>query len=135
MYAHAEAPIEIFLDGIEIAKIVTGAHHTLILGRDGKLYGFGARKNGQLDGVNDGPIKEQCAIREIELPNGVGGEGQRIVDIKASNVRSQLTTEDGQVWFWGGFFYDCRDYFALKQRIEGYNLLNEEEGLPDRPIV
>lgn len=47
-----------------------------------------------------------------------------------------MTTEDGQVWFWGGFFYDARDYSQLKQVIEGFNLLNEEEGLPkEKKIV
>jgi hypothetical protein len=36
------------------------------------------------------------------------------------------------VWFWGGYFYE--NY--LKMHIEGFNLLNEEEGLPkDKKIV
>ena len=41
-------------------------------------------------------------------------------------------TEDGQVWFWGGFFYDKYQ----KMAIEGFNLLNEEKGLPkDKKII
>ena len=47
-------------------------------------------------------------------------------------------TEDGQVWFWGGYFYDGTSGRAidLKQNIVGFNLLNEEEGVPkDKKIL
>ena len=50
MYLHAEYSTEIFTDNIQIDQISTGAHHTLILSKSGELYGFGARKNGQMDG-------------------------------------------------------------------------------------
>jgi hypothetical protein len=36
------------------------------------------------------------------------------------------------VWFWGGYFYNNYE----KLCIEGFNLLNEEEGLPnDKKII
>ena len=91
-----------------------------------------------MDGKNNDSRQEQCSIYRIPLPNGVGGPGQRIESIKASNLKSQVVTEDGQVWFWGGYFYDGRSRRAsgLKQNIDGFNLLNEEEGVPkDKKIV
>ena len=65
MYLHAEEPVEIFTDGVEIAQVAVGSHHNLVLGRDGRLYGFGARMNGQIDGVNNGTRQEQCSLVEI----------------------------------------------------------------------
>jgi len=49
---HAEEPVEVFTDGVTIKEIQSGWHHNLLLGEDGKLYGFGARMNGQIDGTN-----------------------------------------------------------------------------------
>lgn len=46
LYLHAEEATEIFTDNLEIDQIAVGAHHCLILGKDGELYGFGARMNG-----------------------------------------------------------------------------------------
>jgi len=65
---HAEEPIEVFTDGIKITKISAGWHHNLLLAEDGRLYGFGARINGQLDGVNYEGREEQCSLIEIEFP-------------------------------------------------------------------
>jgi alpha-tubulin suppressor-like RCC1 family protein len=52
MFMHAEEPIEVFTDGLKIEKVSAGWHHNLLLAEDGKLYGFGARINGQLNGIN-----------------------------------------------------------------------------------
>jgi len=52
LYMHAEEPVEVFTDGVTIKEIQSGWHHNLLLGEDGKLYGFGARMNGQIDGTN-----------------------------------------------------------------------------------
>ncbi len=107
LYQHSEEAMEVFTDGLDIDQIAVGAHHCLILDKNGDLYGFGARMNGQLDGVNKGSRQEQCSITPIKLPNGVGqSPDSRIVSIKANNLKSSLTTADGQVWFWGGYFYD-----------------------------
>jgi alpha-tubulin suppressor-like RCC1 family protein len=43
---HAEEPIEVFTDGLNIVKVASGWHHNLLLANSGKLYGFGARLNG-----------------------------------------------------------------------------------------
>lgn len=51
---HAEEPTEVFTDNLRIKDISVGWHHTLLLSEDNMLYGFGARKNGQLDGTNYG---------------------------------------------------------------------------------
>jgi len=43
----------------------------------------------------------------IKLPNGVGeSEKSKIVSFQASNLKSNVMTADGQVWFWGGYHYD-----------------------------
>ena len=44
-------------------------------------------------------------------------------------MKSQAITEDGQVWFWGGFYYD-ENAPSVKLQIDGFNLLNEEPGIP-----
>lgn len=49
---HVEEPVEVFTDGLKIKEISAGWHHNLLLSEDGRLYGFGARLNGQLDGTN-----------------------------------------------------------------------------------
>ena len=56
----------------------------------------------------------------------------KIAKFDASNLRSQIITEDNQVWYWGGYVYDGRkrSSHGLKNLIEGFNLLNEEEGIP-----
>ena len=83
LYLHVEEPIEIFTDGIKIKDISVGSHHTLILDEEGKLYGFGARMNGQIDGVNYDGRQEQCSIVEINLPGD-----PKIKSIEASSLRS-----------------------------------------------
>lgn len=52
LYAHAEEPIEVFTDGLKVTQVTSGWHHNLLLGEDGCIYGFGARLNGQIDGVS-----------------------------------------------------------------------------------
>jgi alpha-tubulin suppressor-like RCC1 family protein len=47
-----EEPVEVFTDNMKIVEISAGWHHNLLKGEDGRLYGFGARMNGQLDGTN-----------------------------------------------------------------------------------
>jgi hypothetical protein len=54
------------------------------------------------------------------------------VKFKASNLRSYAFLDNGEIWFWGGFFYE--NY--KKSCIDGFNLLNSEIGLPqDKEIV
>ena len=46
IYLHAEEPVEIFTDGLDIQEVSVGAHHCIMLDKSGTLYGFGARMNG-----------------------------------------------------------------------------------------
>ena len=91
--------------------------------------------NGQLDGVNYGTRQEQCSIQELPFPDSMGNKP--IIDIDAKNLKSSFTTQDGQIWFCGGYFYDGRHNSSrkLKQLIDGFNLLNEEEGLRDQTVL
>ena len=71
----------------------------------------------------------------IKLPNGISGSqsspGSKIVSIDASNLRSMVKTADGQVWHWGGYFYDgTKGNWSVKSNRAGFKLLNEEEGIP-----
>jgi regulator of chromosome condensation len=43
LYMHAEHPVEIFTDNMKITDISAGAHHTLVLNEEGRLFGFGCR--------------------------------------------------------------------------------------------
>ena len=128
---HTEEPIEVFTDGVKIKAIDAGWHHNLLLGEDGNLYGFGARLNGQIDGLSHRGRQEQCSMAQIKLPDDDTNKSP-IVSFQASNIRSQLVRENGEIWFWGGYFYRGLD----KLFISDYNLLNEEEGLPaDKKIL
>mmetsp|Transcript_6257 Transcript_6257/g.5621 ORF Transcript_6257/g.5621 Transcript_6257/m.5621 type:complete len:134 (+) Transcript_6257:582-983(+) len=105
-----------------------GQHHNLLMDEEGKLYGFGARLNGQMDGTNHTGREEQCSIMEIPVPIP---QGRKIVKFKASNLRSYAFLDDNQVWFWGGYLYQNHKRLF----IDGFNLLNEEVGIPqDRKI-
>ncbi len=68
---------------------------------------------------------------EIKFPQSMG-VSPKIKKFRAQNLRNYLFTEDDQVWFWGGYFYNKYD----KLCIDGFNLLNEEKGLPkDKKII
>lgn len=58
---------------------------------------------------------------EIKLPTK-----SKISKFKAQTLRNYIMTEEGEVWFWGGYLYQDN----VKLCIDGFNLLNEEEGLP-----
>ena len=51
--------------------------------------------------------------------------------MKASNLRSSITRANGEIWFWGGYFYEGYD----KLLIVNFNLLQEEDGLKNKKIV
>jgi alpha-tubulin suppressor-like RCC1 family protein len=62
MYMHAEEPIEVFTDGLVIKQIASGWHHNLLLAEDGRVYGFGNRMHGQMNGVGLDDRQEQCSV-------------------------------------------------------------------------
>jgi hypothetical protein len=78
-----------------------------------------------MDGVSYGGREEQCSICKVPVPAG------SIVKVQASNLRSAVTMASGEVWFWGGYFYE--GYHKLL--IANFNLLQEEEGLRDKQII
>ena len=127
IYDRIKNPTMINTDGIEIVKIDWGNHHSLVLDSEGNLYGFGSKLWGQIDGELDSIRREQCNLVQIKLPSD-----SKVVDFKANNVKSCAFLENGEVWFWGGFFYRSNN----RARIDGFNLLNEEDGIPnDHRIV
>lgn len=54
-----------------------------------------------------------------------------IVSMQAQNLRSSITRENGEIWYWGGYFYEGYE----KLQIINFNLLQEDEGMPDKPVV
>ena len=100
IYKHIETPIEINHDGIKIKQISVGNHHSLVLDHEGKIYAFGSRSKGQIDGEFDDGREEQCGLKEIILPSS-----SKWVKVQANNVRSWAYLENGEIWFWGGYFY------------------------------
>ena len=112
---HAEEPIDVFTDGLKILDIAAGWHHNILLAADGNVYGFGARLNGQMDGKSMDGREEQCSIMQIPVPES----DSPIIGIKAQNLRSQIVRENGELWFWGGYFYQGHE----KLYISDFNLL------------
>jgi hypothetical protein len=43
-------------------------------------------------------------------------------------LKSCVFLDNNEVWFWGGYFYNN----TKKLNIDGFNLLNEEKGLPSK---
>eukprot|EP00350_Pseudokeronopsis_sp_OXSARD2_P003350 CAMPEP_0170565002 /NCGR_PEP_ID=MMETSP0211-20121228/76157_1 /TAXON_ID=311385 /ORGANISM="Pseudokeronopsis sp., Strain OXSARD2" /LENGTH=185 /DNA_ID=CAMNT_0010885221 /DNA_START=70 /DNA_END=625 /DNA_ORIENTATION=+ len=68
IFIHCEDPTEVFTDGLKLTDMSIGQHHNLLMDEEGKLYGFGARLNGQMDGTNHTGREEQCSIMEIPVP-------------------------------------------------------------------
>ena len=77
--------MEVFTDGLKIQSLSAGWHHNLLLSHDNRLYGFGARMNGQLDGKSYDGREEQCSIVELKLPIS---ETDKIKSFKAQTLRS-----------------------------------------------
>lgn len=53
-----------------------------------------------------------------------------VVEIGASNSRSYLRRENGEYWYWGGFFYGT----GAQEIISGFHLLQEDAGLEGKEI-
>ncbi|CAI2368911.1 unnamed protein product [Moneuplotes crassus] len=115
----ATHPTEIFLDGMKIKQIEVGNHHSMLLNDEGRLFVFGSNLVGQVTSKHSTGIVNY--LHEISLPSD-----SKIERIKASNLRSCAFLENGEVWFWGGFFYREKKRLV----IDDFNLLNEEEGIP-----
>ena len=113
-------PTPIFMPE-KMVDVVCGSKHSLALGESGKVYGWGSKQNGELDGIKHGSYREQCSAAEIELP--VAGE---VRVIKAGFDRSCCILKTGEVFVWGGQDNSMID----GENYEGVHLLN-----PDLPHI
>lgn len=59
LFPHVEEPTEVYTEGLNIKQIACGNHHNLVLDDEGRMYGFGSRVRGQIDGINDDGREEQ----------------------------------------------------------------------------
>ncbi|KAG9147843.1 hypothetical protein Leryth_003445 [Lithospermum erythrorhizon] len=81
------------LQGELISQISGGWRHTMALGNDGKLYGWGWNKFGQV-GVGDNV--DHCSPVQLKFP-----EDQKIVQISCGWRHTLAVTEDHDVFSWG----------------------------------
>jgi alpha-tubulin suppressor-like RCC1 family protein len=133
LYKSAEKPTLLMLDGLKVKQIASGFHHNLVLSEEGKIYGFGSDAVGQIRARNNSEHQGFLSIHttgkdvpmtEIKLPTDA-----KWVKVMANNVRSCAMMDNGEVWFWGGYFY--ANERRKKLFIDDYNLLNEEKGISD----
>lgn len=96
-------PIDVYLPE-KATMIACGTKHSLILGESGKLYAFGCKFNGQIDGFRGGIDEEQSSPLVVEIPSD-----SKILKIYAGFDRSAVLMENGEVWTWGGIDYRYLD--------------------------
>lgn len=82
IYDFARVPFLVNTEGLKIKQISAGHHHSLIVDSEGKLFGFGSNKLGQINGDRTSTAGEGQLV-EIKLPSN-----SPVVRVKASNVRS-----------------------------------------------
>ena len=85
---------------------------------DNELYGFGSNNVGELNGIHEHDESTELNPTKIKVPC----KG-KILQIKASNSRSVVFTDSGEIWYWGGMTY-CEG--NKRTKIKGFHLLNEE---------
>lgn len=78
-----------------IKKVASGAHHTLVLTKEGKIYAWGDPESGKLGRILMTRNKDKQAL-SIEK---VGARDA--VDIFAGNHHSFFVNKRGQVYSWG----------------------------------
>lgn len=86
---------ELFKKDKTIKKIVSGAHHTLVLTHQGKVYGWGDPESGQIGRMLKTRDKNAQALK-IE---NVGAK--KAVDIFCGNHHSFYINEKREVYSWG----------------------------------
>ena len=95
---HRHLPVQIsegsILEGKDIVSVSAGAHHSLVLDSDGKVYAWGSNGSGQL---GDGTTTNRRS------PIQVGGvlEGKEIVSVSTGNEHSLALDSNGNVYAWG----------------------------------
>jgi alpha-tubulin suppressor-like RCC1 family protein len=73
-------------------SIAAGGSHTIVLGSDGTLWGWGANGEGQL---GDGTFQDRLA--PVQVAKGLGD----VVAIAAGDAYTLALRRDGTVWAWG----------------------------------
>ena len=94
---------------ILIDQIACGAHHTLALDSEGRLWSWGSSEYGQQGGsknyedlgVREGQSKAQHFYYSIPRLLIGGLNGKRPVKIACGNLHNIAVTEDGLMWTWG----------------------------------
>jgi len=78
----------------EVADICCGAHHSLLLTSDGKIYSWGSGYSSQLGHGNRLDISE---------PKSIEGMVTKVIfkKIAAGYYHSMAVDEDGKLWIWG----------------------------------
>lgn len=90
----AMAPVRVPLEGV--TQIAVAARHTLALTREGRVYGWGSNRMGELgNGTRDTgwtPSLVPSLERIVAIAAGNGGNGHGV---------SGALRDDGTVWMWG----------------------------------
>lgn len=115
-----------FDEDVFISKIVCGDNHSLFLTNDGRLYGNGDNTQGQINGVLEDLYYKSTPV-EIQFK-------EKILDVKAKNLRSCALLEGGKAVYWGGYYFVKGYSFSNLPKIEGFNYYNNEKGLENSYI-
>merc|ERR1711879_236267 len=87
------SPAQVHVEAAAV-EIEAGAHHSLVLTNDGRVYSFGLAQHGQLGHGNDlRDNPEPTLIRSLER--------ERIVDVAAGNNFSLVLSAEGTVFSFG----------------------------------
>ena len=92
-----EAPVPaavLGLDGVRVASVAAGHHHTLALSADGAVYSFGDGGYGEL---GHGDREVQHAARRVAAL-----EGERVTEVACGFCCSLALTDTGRAYSWGG---------------------------------
>ncbi|MCX7917751.1 MAG: hypothetical protein N2589_06480 [bacterium] len=89
----------LFSGANDVVKIVSGKSHTLILTKNGDVFGFGWNKAGQIGFRND---ENSLKPTQIKLNNKI--HLLDIIDIGAGDIHSIALRKNGVVLTWGGNF-------------------------------
>jgi uncharacterized protein (TIGR03118 family) len=88
------------LDSETVIDVATGTSHTLALTADGKVFAWGAARQGQL-GSPDALDAAGQPLTRVSSPVLVEGLPDNVVNVSASTLTSYAITADGRVFGWG----------------------------------
>jgi alpha-tubulin suppressor-like RCC1 family protein len=119
-------PLKIeFERDIKIIDIKTGDHHNLMLSDNGELFANGDNSAGQINGNLEDFMYYHCTPQKVILP-----DKENIKRIFAKTNRSAVELENGKFYYWGGNSYHNSYSIANQPKYNGFNLFNEEPGMP-----